>query len=103
VKERGEQKRGKRKAKRTKTTSKMKSEGEGKAFYRAHGDRGLPVPATWKPKRTIVGETVPSTGNPIDSVTRFRLDFEATAIITLPDAAVEAPGALNADGVAANV
>jgi hypothetical protein len=79
VKEREEQKRGRRKAKRTETTSKMKSEGEGEAFYRTRSDRELPVPATWKPKWTIVGETVPATGNPIDSVTRFRLDFEATA------------------------
>jgi hypothetical protein len=50
-----------------------------------------------------VGETVPTTGNPIDSVNRFRLDFEATAIITIPGAAVDVSGALNVDDVAANV
>jgi hypothetical protein len=50
-----------------------------------------------------VGETVPTTGNPIDSVDRFRLDIEATAIITTPSMAVDASGALNAGGVAANV
>jgi hypothetical protein len=49
-----------------------------------------------------VGKTVPTTGNPIDSVIRFSLDFEATTIITIPDTAVDASGALNAGGGAAN-
>jgi hypothetical protein len=40
---------------------------------------------------------------PDHSVDKFRLDIEATAIITISSVAVDVSGALNAGGMAANV
>jgi hypothetical protein len=55
---------------------------------------GITGPCDQESKRAILGKTVPTTGNPIDLVSRYCADIEALAIITALDAVVEALGNL---------